>query len=166
VHNLEETYQRCLRMCDDCGIAYGTITAVKPSSRAIKQYGNCRKNGDGTFTIRINKLLLDDEASIDALEETLLHEICHTIPDGFRHTGAWKQAAKQLNLQYGYRIARLSTPEEKGIDGLVEERDQHAKYHVRCTKCGNVLHRQTRSAVVKHPWRYRCGKCGGRLKLE
>lgn len=78
------------------------------------------------------------------------HELCHyhlyRAHRGYRHRDA---DFKQLLQAVGGSRFAPSLPHA-------------AKYHYVCTQCGQAYARQRRIDLR----RYRCGKCGGRLRLQ
>lgn len=165
--DLQAAFEKCLRMCDKCGIPYGRIESVEPNTRAKSRWGQCRCIAPGTlfkpaeFCINVNEQLLRDDAPDRSLEETLLHEICHTVPGGNDHGGAWKAAVERLNRRYGYSISRTRSPEQLGVP---DERTPRApRYIIQCERCGQAIARTRKSKLVTHTAHYRCARCGGRL---
>ena len=43
-----------------------------------------------------------------SLQNTIIHELLHTVPDGMCHTGEWKKWAKYVSLKTGHTIQRLA----------------------------------------------------------
>ena len=46
-----------------------------------------------------------------SLRSVLLHELLHTMPEGYDHRGEWKKWAKYVSEKTGYNIQRLSGDE-------------------------------------------------------
>ena len=130
---------------------------VRINSRAVGRFGLCTKK-DGHFTIEISERMLT--APEKSCLQTLAHEVLHTCPDCTNHQSRWKCYAAAMNAAYGYDIKRTG---DCAALGVAETRV--ARYTVKCEKCGALISRQRRSAVITHPERYRC-KCGGRLLPE
>ena len=63
----------------------------------------------------------------------------------------------------GYHIKRMVNFEELGISAPKEA--ESIKYTAVCKMCGQQYPRKRMCPLIKNPGRYRCGKCGGRLKL-
>ena len=113
------------------------------------------------FDIQIAAALLQDDVDDQAVKDTIVHELLHTIPGCFKHTGKWKQYANTINrLLPQYKIKRGSSYEEKGLEDLRPK--PQCRYILKCLRCGSEIGRQRMSAAVEHPEHYRC-KCGGRL---
>ena len=45
------------------------------------------------------------------LQNTIIHELLHTVPDGMCHTGEWKKWAKYVSQKTGHKIQRLAEKE-------------------------------------------------------
>lgn len=142
---------------------------VVVNQRAKSRFGCCKrikasrgKSIEGMhYIIEISKAL--SESSIGSIKEVLAHEVLHTAPEGYNHTGNWKKYAGQMNKEYGYNIKRTNSPDALGVE-LPGEKPP-AKYLIVCEKCGNTQERIRSSKVIKKPSLYRC-KCGGRLKVQ
>lgn len=140
------------------------------NQRAKSRFGACKKIQNSTlknqtskrensqYKIEISKALIDGPKKF--IKEVLAHEILHTTPGGYNHTGNWKRYAKLMNESYGYHIRRTNSPESLGLN--LEKEKLPAKYLIVCQKCGITIERNRRSKVVKQPSIYRC-KCGGKL---
>ena len=131
------------------------------NTRAKARWGYCVKVSKGLFDIQIAAALLQDDVDEQAVKDTIVHELLHTIPGCFKHTGKWKQYANTINrLLPQYKIKRGSSYEEKGLEDLRPK--PQCRYILKCLRCGSEIGRQRMSASVEHPEHYRC-KCGGRL---
>lgn len=131
------------------------------NTRAKARWGYCVKVSKGLFDIQIAAALLQDDVDDQAVKDTIVHELLHTIPGCFKHTGKWKQYANTINrLLPQYKIKRGSSYEEKGLEDLRPK--PQCRYILKCLRCGSEIGRQRMSAAVEHPEHYRC-KCGGRL---
>lgn len=131
------------------------------NTRAKARWGYCVKVSKGLFDIQIAAALLQDDVDDQAVKDTIVHELLHTISGCFKHTGKWKQYANTINrLLPQYKIKRGSSYEEKGLEDLRPK--PQCRYILKCLRCGSEIGRQRMSAAVEHPEHYRC-KCGGRL---
>ena len=124
-----------------------------------KSLGMCRKQtlGDYTlFNIYLNKKMLS--ATKQEIENTLLHELIHTIEGCFEHGYKFHKVAQFVNTKYGYNI-QVKTKCRAFAEQI------NYKYEVVCTKCGSK-HKYTRKTnVIKHPNLYHC-TCGGGLEVR
>ena len=142
-------------------IRTGNVRNWSVNTRAKARWGYCVKVSKGLFDIQIAAALLQDDVDDQAVKDTIVHELLHTIPGCFKHTGKWKQYANTVNrLLPQYKIKRGSSYEEKGLEDLRPK--PQCRYILKCLRCGSEIGRQRMSAAVEHPEHYRC-KCGGRL---
>ncbi len=178
MRDLQKTYWNCIGLLDEIGMDYGTIISVTVNTRAKKRWGQCKgtyvgraSNGEPRyeFTINISSILLDEKiASIEGLQNTIIHEILHTCPGCQNHGPEWKRRAAIVKKKLGYDIQRCNSAEEKGIDPKISEKiykPKIAKYEVKCKKCGFIYTRSKMSNLIKYTSHYRCGKCRGELEL-
>ena len=131
---------------------------VTINRRAVRRLGQCKRTRCGEYEIELSDALL--RGSCTSCCETLAHEVLHTCPNCMNHQALWRAYAERMNHAYGYRISRTGDAERLGT-----EEKGTVRYLVRCTACGNQAGRVRRSQIVKHPERYRCGKCGGALTV-
>lgn len=153
--NLNEYLQKCLAMCDECGIPYGKIDSIV-EDKAKHRWGQCRHRS-GKIIIGISYKLIDTTYSEtdDGLINTILHEILHTCPRCNNHGEVWKSYASKIYNRYGIKIERTSTSEEKMVNNDI---DDH-KYIVKCEKCGKEFKYYRMANVVKYPERFQ--HCNG-----
>lgn len=160
MHDLNRTIKECMAELDRLNIPYAKNIRFTVNRRAKLRLGQCRRQGN-SYTIEISAALLDDRVDLrEGLKNTLHHELLHSCYGCMKHTGRWKAYADKVNAAYGYNIRRCATGEEQP---LPQDLMPKAKYLIRCSDCGAEYPRQKMSAVVQHPERYRCGKCGGKL---
>lgn len=104
------------------------------------------------------------------------------------HSALWKRYASIVNEKYGYNVKRVTSSEEKGIDGLESStgasdiagstgdgsfgrnaisrrRTMPVKYIATCTSCGRSQGYKRAGKVVTRPQNYRC-RCGGRIVIR
>lgn len=149
-----------MRELDRLKIKYAPQIGFTVNRRAKTRLGICRRSG-GKYTVEIAASLLDEQTPEALLIETLMHEILHTCRGCMNHTGRWKQLAETVSAAYGYNITRTAKRDDLPENIAVNLKP---KYRVVCQSCGAVYERYKKSAVVVHPERYRCGKCGKPLK--
>ena len=155
MHDLQAVAQSCIQQLEAIGIHCHNLT-VGLDKRARRRWGSCRKFPDGTYRIGITPKLLD--ASLEALQNTLYHELLHAATDCTGHTGRWKQMAAYVSRTLGTDITRTATFEDKGLD---PEEDRTIRYRFACRGCGAQVIRYRACAFTRHPQRYRCSRCGG-----
>ena len=138
------------------------------NTRAKKRWGQCKYTSATTCSISIAERLLQDHVDDQAVKNTIMHELIHTISAGngkhaSGHTGRWKEIAAVVNYRLPqYTIKRTTSSAEKGIEPIV--REKRIEYTIRCTHCGKEYHRERMSKLVSQPERYRCGNCGHKLE--
>lgn len=152
----------CKTELGSIGIRCGTVRNWSVNTRAKKQWGSCKTVSPGVFDISIAAALLDDQMDDRAAKDTIMHELLHTVPGCSGHRGKWRVLAETVNERLGYQIKRTASPAEKGVPEV--KKTPNARYILRCSGCGAAFCRERMSSAVKHPGRYRCGLCGGRLK--
>ena len=171
---LQTAYTECIEEMNAIEIPFRRIKTVEVNYRAKRRWGQCCKRYDDRgiyFEININADLLHDDAPEKSLKETIIHEILHTCPDCFCHTGEWKRLADIVNDCYRYNIKRANTAEEKGMDDFYKNHEELVKkstykYTICCAKCGKIVGRRRRTCdLVKYPMFYAHSGCGGHLKV-
>ena len=165
MYNLNNAFHSCLDMVKNAGINPGKIVEVIPNTRAKSRWGQC-KRVNGGYSININVDLLDERNDYKGLENTLIHEILHTVDGCMNHGPNWKRAADRIKTAYGLEIKRVSSKEDKGVAYKREAtRNEPVKYVLKCLDCGHEYKYQRATKAVKFPERFRCGHCQGRLEL-
>ena len=152
----------CQRELLSANIHTGKVRNWTVNTRAKARWGLCTRVAKGLFDIQISAALLRDDLDDKAAKDTIVHELLHTIPGCFKHTGKWKRYADTVNfLLPQYCIKARSSYEDKGLEDPRPE--PVYRYVLKCQDCGTEIRRQKKNAAVEHPERYRC-KCGGRLR--
>ena len=155
------------RDLDSIGVRYRTVRRWSVNTRAKKRWGDCRALGGGEFAISISARLLADGADDQALRDTVAHELLHTVEGCVGHRGLWRELADKVTRELpGYSISRVTSAADKGFHDEQATAVSAPKYRYAlvCERCGQVIRRQKASKVIRAPQRYRCAKCGGRLK--
>lgn len=116
------------------------------------------------------------EAPIDEIRATIMHELCHMVPESGRDHGAeWREIANKVNYAYPqYNIKRVGS-NVRGTTTSYSLRRQallscpnrpstkpSKSPTVQCECCGRLFVRTRESQLTLHPEYYRC-KCGGSL---
>lgn len=159
--DLQELATQCQAELASIGIPFRRVKIWSINCRAKTRWGRCRRLPDGTYEIEIAKALLQDDVDDIAVKNTIVHELLHSCPGCFKHTGRWKQYANRVNRYLPhYNIKRTTSAEEKGV--AVRRNEPVYRYILKCCDCGNEIRRQKKSAAIEHPEHYRC-KCGGKL---
>ena len=160
--DLLELVRQCQLELAPLRIPWGRVRNWSVNTRAMARWGLCTKVGRGVFDIQVSASLLEDSLGDQPAKDTIVHELLHTVPGCFKHTGKWRQYADLINkLLPHYSIKTHTSYEEKGI------KDNRAaptyRYVLKCESCNREVLRQKKCAVVEHPEHYRC-RCGGKLK--
>lgn len=159
--DLKKLVCECQRDLLSVYILPGKVRNWGVNTRAKARWGLCSKVARGLFDIQISAMLLQDSVDDQVVKDTIVHELLHTIPGCFRHTGKWKQYAIAVNnMLPQYNIKARSSYEEKGLEDTRPAPE--CRYVLQCLQCGAEIKRQRKSATVLHPEHYRC-VCGGRL---
>lgn len=102
------------------------------------------------------------ETSTDeSVRQTIMHEFAHWAvlvetgqPHG--HDAIFKAMCRKIGCQ--------ADRPQTHVERIVSD-DKIFKYIVKCDECGNEVHYNRAGKVVKQPWAYSCGKCGGELEV-
>ena len=162
--DLQATATKCINMLEEIGI-HPTVTPSQftVNTRATRRFGQARKQNGRWYNININHWLLDDHSPQEGLENTVIHELLHTVDGCNGHTGKWLRLAKQVQSAYGYDITRLSSAEEKLGENakkfrqeLIAKQVKRAhnkpypyKYKIVCEDCSTETHKQRKDMTIK-----------------
>lgn len=124
-----ELLVKAISMVKSEGIQTGKIIPnVKLNSKAKARWGKCKQlPSTKLYLIEINPELFQNE---DALLETLIHEVLHTVKDSMNHGSIWKKNANKINVKYKMNIKTTNSAADKGI--TIEKIH---KYIVECEVC-------------------------------
>ena len=141
---------------------------VRVNTRAKRRFGCCRTTqnafGERQFEIELSQKVLACEDK--KIKEILAHEILHTCSGCQNHGKKWKEYAAAMNHAYGYAITTMTSDAAMGLPETEEcYRRESYKYVLQCQGCGAMIHRKRASRLTRYPQRYRCAKCGGKLKI-
>ena len=107
----------CIALMKDLGVPISN--SICPTVKLIgsrRTLGRCCKKGsrkrysEYDYYIEISGHTLGNTEK--SLRNTIIHELIHTVPDGFCHTGEWKKWAKYVNARTDYKIQRLASEEQ------------------------------------------------------
>lgn len=128
--------------------------------RSISTLGTCRKNNYfKVCTITISDLTLYSE---DSLKNTILHELCHALPDTVGHNKQWFLYVSKVNKLFNANIQQYASKEEARYARTVIK--QKAKYKVVCNNCGEHWEYMRKAKIVKaiednKGYKYICPQC-------
>lgn len=149
------------------GIAISPVRSYSPNYRATNRAGACkltRNENTGwrtVFDINISDILCDGNHDL-MLRSTLYHELVHTVNGCQNHGKLFQSICREISDCYDVpmsnrvRMESLYTPEE-----CERIRAKKMRYAVRCKKCGKIIYRQNRVALIQHPENYTHTYCGG-----
>lgn len=170
--NLNETYEKCKAILDDLWIDYDVNTPISVNNRLTRAYGRTKwrvaeydwkGNPIYKFKIEINPAMLLDSVPQKELEDTVLHELLHTVEGCQNHGAKWKSLAMKVNKAYGYKISRTSYVPECAAR---REKRNPVKYICACEKCGVEWKYKRWGKVCENPKRYTHTGCGGHLYMK
>lgn len=156
------------------------IRSVKLSTRCTRRFGLCtyhrNRYGDiAEVTITISDICF--HSTENCLRDTILHELCHAMPNGQNHrAGFHSNARKVMRLYKNCHIDTYTTHEEaekknEYIKSIGRYRDY--KYKVTCNGCGHSYYYKKETRLIKllkvhkstDTWH--CGECKhNEFKLE
>lgn len=167
---LAELFGQVVKELTSIGIPISSrIRGPVINSRARARFGCCKaekKTAMPTvYTIEISRKTL--AAPENKIKEIIAHELLHTCKGCMNHGKKWKEYASHLRRAFGYDITRTTTSESLGLEETPALRTgTDYRYRLVCQGCGAEILRNKRCKVVENPGNYRCGKCGGSLKLS
>lgn len=164
--DLNATYENCKSLLESMGIECGEITSVTVNPRFTRSLGRCHRSRHTNFhpwryRLEFSPVLMTDACTQKEFENTMLHELLHTVEDCFDHTGKWKRLAESVNARYGYHIQRCS---DNAAAQAYHAAHKVNRYTCVCEKCGHEWHYQRMCNTVKYANRYTHTGCGGHLK--
>ncbi len=131
------------------------VSAVR-ITRGVREYGSCnipRANDSECRLAFSGHLFFTGNA--DALLDVVAHELLHAcLPSREGHGTLFHQGMTILNDTLGLHI------EVHTEKSAIRQSETLYRYKVVCAACGNTFYYLRAGAVVKHPSRYRCAKCG------
>lgn len=163
MHSLESTLQECYQTLDSLGIPYAANCKVISDPKLRRCWGSCRKQKDGSYTIKISSVLLEETVPLESLQDTLYHELLHTVPNAMNHRHTWLALAKKVSLATGLHIRPSAPASEKGV-AQDFTKDPSVKFLCVCQGCGAEIVRYRKCDFARRPDKYRCS-CGGKFKV-
>lgn len=158
MRDLLAAFNNCTIMLSEIGIKYGEIIEVSVNRRAKNRWGQCRRiytgiaNKPYCYKINISEILLDERVPIEALNNTIIHEILHTCHGCMNHGIEWKAKAALVKNKLGYDIQRCDSQEDKLISSEVtKDYIKPPKYVVRCVKCGKEIGKSRMCDLIRYP---------------
>lgn len=145
------------RILCEAGIAarLRKIVSVRITS-GVREYGSCNipRADDSECRLAFSGHLFF-AGNAAALIDVIAHELLHAcLPPREGHGEIFHRGMALLNKKLGLHIEVYS---EKNA---IRQSESLYRYKVICAACGNRFYYLRAGAVVKHPSRYRCAKCG------
>lgn len=184
---LYKLYKECIEELKKIGIDIynsniGAIE-IKLSKRNNKRYGCCKQEEPDEKTkyyenignkryikfAKFNKHTIEISKWVMLLEEkiiknTIIHELIHCLPYCNNHGEEFKRYANYINKKLGYDISRVGNKKEDYEKSNMKYTENvNFKYKIVCEKCKQTFYRQRLMKNLTK--KYRCGICGGRLKI-
>lgn len=136
------------------------ITEVKFIT-SPRTFGKCRRTSTYTAIIFISEVCL--HGLENTLRDTILHELCHAMPNTKGHDKQWKEYVSRVNAIYGTNIKRTVNKEDS--IAARDYKESRYKYAVTCKKCGRTWGFYRKSNLVKQAmgennYGYYCKCCG------
>lgn len=145
--------QDCIKKVESVG---ETVLPIHPKVNVNKKLrstlGYC-KCYDKPVEIDVSEITFE-LSPMSAIEDTIMHEVIHAVPDCDNHGEKWKTVADKINKKYGYNIKRTANLADMGIS-----KDVFYKYLIICKNCGEIHYRQ-KKINPKSIQIYGCTKCG------
>lgn len=166
------------------GVGIEDIDIRISSKRTRRNFGLCGYrytwNGIETTYIQISYWLANGYYDEDTVRDTILHEYahhyCNTVYNKpTHHNKLWKEAATLV----GATPSRFCEVYKCDREQLNKDRDGNRneeyvrkypqkppKYAAVCEHCGTTYHYHRMRSIEEYEEGYRCGMCGGNLKVE
>ena len=122
----------------------------------MREYGSCNipRDNDAECRLAFSGHLFFAGNAV-ALIDVVAHELLHAcLPVREGHGENFHRGMALLNDAFGLHIEVYS---EKSA---IRQSEALYRYKVVCAACGNYFYYLRAGAVVRHPSRYRCAKCG------
>lgn len=100
----EEIKEKAIKMCQNENLEIAPLHNIKwYGVKGVCYFGITRVIGVCRYEIDINLNMVEDEAILN----TMVHELLHTIKFNDGHEGEWKKAANIINEKYHLGISRV-----------------------------------------------------------
>lgn len=123
------------------------------NNRKLNTYGTCKTIKQNTkFLITLN-LLYSQYGTIEQIRNTIMHEVLHSLPNGYGHKGKWKQYASIVNSKYSeYHISRTSYSKEYN---LALKENVIPNYTLICPNCNETWRYQRKTKIISNLLHYK-----------
>ncbi|MGP1470672.1 MAG: SprT-like domain-containing protein [Schwartzia sp. (in: firmicutes)] len=125
-------------------------------SRGLRELGTCRiRRADDAHCVLSFSRHLFFPGNEENLVSVVCHEMLHAcLPYGEGHGTHFRFFMRKLNEALGLSIAVHSA------ETTIRPNAARYRYRVTCGACGNAFCYLRAGAIVRHPGRYRCARCG------
>lgn len=142
------------------GLHPAGFTGLSYNSRLRRALARCRRSESG-FILEISPAYLQ-MTSRQAKTDILAHEVIHTFPDAFSHGPGFQKYAKILNSSgKGYQVTSTFRYDTYGLE---QNGEPEPRYILECLSCHHHYPRQRMCDSVRNVQKYRCSRCGGKLR--
>lgn len=129
------------------------VTKIKFTGQR-RSWGKCHRRDD-RYWISISDQLGKKGVNKNALESVIAHELLHTCPKCWCHTGEFERLAIVLEEKYGYKIRAHDRKEFEIPDDIYYDEP----YVIQCTECGQKYAYNKRRKWFKVLDQCKCGSC-------
>ena len=162
-HYKDKIYE-CIDKLNALGIPISNRIAFKTTT-GFSKFGFCKRTPKDLldFTIAINKWFEDDLA----LEETIMHELVHTVDGCYNHGAKFHDIADMINEAYNLNITVIGNYKlnEKAYKNKgskrkvfeVKDFDENTMMIMYCPTCKQEF--AIRKTAIKRGHRWVCKKC-------
>lgn len=152
--------QDCIKKVESVG---ETVLPINPKVNVNKRlrstFGYC-KCYDNPVEIEISEITFE-LSPMSAIEDTIMHEVIHAVPDCDNHGEKWKLVADKINKKYGYNIKRTASLENMGL-----KKENFYKYIIKCKNCGNISYGSKKIKSISVCGCTKCNKYGTLTQKE
>ena len=123
-----------------------------------RTWGRCYKTrgwGHDIYRITISDMLGKKGVDPNALKSVVAHEVLHTCPKCWTHTGEFSRLADILEKKYGYKIKEHMA---EGL-GVPDEIKYDEPYVIECSECGQKYAYNRRKKWFNYLEKCGCGNC-------
>ena len=158
---LMELKKECEEIVADCGLTLPTNISYRIRHSNSRVLGRCSRIGLNSYVIEMTEMYMKayaEKGDLKPIKQTLLHEMCHALPNGMNHGPQWKAYAYRINRKYGYEISRCADTTEV-IQSVYNKQDNGFKYIVTCNVCGAKSGFNRRTKTLDRLQYCSCKKC-------
>ena len=165
--NKKELFENLIKECEkvvvDCGYTLPDIN-YSLNTRTQRALGRCKIRIDRVTKEKSNIRIELTESyflayartkQYDKIKNTILHEMCHALPNGHNHGYEWQKYARVIGKASGQNISRLVENDEV----ISELKIKRTKYIIECSDCGMKYTYARRPKFANRLESCNCSKC-------